>query len=140
MRPFSPGVRWGIEFEGNQKCYMILTYGDNNKIMWAPCTAISGTPWSDHGVRGGWREFRDSVTLPNTQTAGDSQITRHRAPGLFCTHDRPGGGVESVPPCYLENQWSYRAQQGGVRKLSTRSFLISFEFNPHPTPGEKGLN
>ena len=26
------------------------------------------------------------------------------------------------PPCYLENQWSYRVPRGGVRKFSTSSF------------------
>ena len=32
-----------------------------------------------------------------------------------------GGSDPTPPPCYLENKWSYRAPQGSIRKLSTRS-------------------
>ena len=46
-------------------------------------------------------------------------LSRHRL-GYLRTHDRLGGGESD--PRYLENQWSYGAPRGGVRKLSTRPF------------------
>ena len=50
------------------------------------------------------------------------KVTPHPL-GYFHTHDRQRGGGRIRPhPCYLVNQWSYRAPRGGVRKLSTRCF------------------
>ena len=58
--------------------------------------------------------------LPSPANGG---LTQHRL-GHFRTHDSRGRGRthhRGEPPCYLENQWSYRAPRDGVRKLSTSS-------------------
>lgn len=73
---------------------------------------------------GKWSRFLGSCEANLVKTAlcpkgGTLPLTRHRL-GYFRTHDSLGGVGSDPPPCYLENQWSYRAPRGGVRKVSTR--------------------